>query len=57
LPRQIGTVRLTKRLDVTLKERAKLVKFPGKLAAKVLLQLVTIVHPDTPLRWVREDRR
>ena len=54
---QILRSRLSKRLDVTPKERARLVKFAGKLAAKVLGQLATIVHPDTLLRWVREDRR
>ena len=54
---QIMRSRLTRRVDVTPTERARLVKFAGKLAAKVLQQLVTIVHPDTLLRWVREDRR
>jgi putative transposase len=54
---QILRSRLSKRLEVTPKERARLVKFAGKLAAKILRQLVTIVHPDTLLRWIREDRR
>jgi putative transposase len=42
---------------VTPKERNRLVKFAGKLTAKVLHQLVSIVHPDTVLRWVREARK
>jgi putative transposase len=42
---------------VTPKERNRLPNFASKLSAKVLHQLVTIVHPETLLRWLREERR
>ena len=47
---QILRSRLPRQVRVTHKEQTRLVKFAGKLAAKVLQQLVTIVHPDTLLR-------
>lgn len=40
--------RLLGRVLVTPKERMRLVKFAGKLVAKAVRLLVTIVHPDTP---------
>lgn len=49
--------RLPKIVVVTAKERTRLVRFAKNLAAKVLNQLVSIVHPDTVLKWVRENRR
>lgn len=49
--------RIPGRIQVTPKERSRLVKFAGKLAAKVVHQLVSIVHPETLLRWVREERK
>jgi putative transposase len=54
---QILRSRLPSRVFVTPKERNRLLKFAGKLSAKVLHQLVTIVHPETLLRWLREERR
>jgi len=45
--------KLPKRVPVTEKERNKLVKFGSKLG-KALGDLVTIVHPDTLRRWIRE---
>jgi len=45
--------KLPKRISVTEKERNKLVKFGSKLG-KALNELVTIVHPDTLRRWIRE---
>ena len=45
--------KLPKRVPVTEKERNKLVKFGSKLG-KALGELVTIVHPDTLRRWIRE---
>lgn len=45
--------KLPKRVSVTEKERNKLVKFASKLG-KALNELVTIVHPDTLRRWIRE---
>jgi putative transposase len=45
--------KLPRRVSVTEKERNKLVKFGSKLG-KALGQLVTIVHPDTLRRWIRE---
>ncbi|MBX7166841.1 MAG: integrase core domain-containing protein [Pirellulales bacterium] len=49
--------RLPERIHVTPRERSRLLKFAGNLPAKALKQLVTIVHPDTLLRWLREERR
>src|SRR5210317_506404 len=45
--------KLPKRISVTEKERNKLVKFGSNLG-KALNELVTIVHPDTLRRWIRE---
>jgi putative transposase len=42
---------------VTAKERNRLTKFAGKLTAKVLKQLVSIVHPETLLGWIRKERK
>lgn len=42
------------RITVTPQERARLVRFGAKLG-RALDQLVTIVHPDTLRRWIRED--
>jgi len=41
---------------VTPKERQRLLKFGAKLG-KAIRQLVTIVTPDSFLRWIREDKR
>lgn len=49
--------RLPGHVFVTPKERNRLIKFAARLSRKVLQQLVTIVHPETVLRWVREERR
>jgi len=48
--------KLPKRVQVTEKERNKLVKFGSKLG-KALGELVTIVHPDTLRRWIREANK
>ena len=48
--------RLPQLVRGTPKERLKLMKFAKSLPAKVVKQLVTIVHPETVLRWVREER-
>lgn len=45
--------KLPSRVSVTAKERNKLVKFGAKLG-KALGELVTIVHPDTLRRWIRD---
>jgi putative transposase len=44
---------LPRRVSVTEKERNRLVRFGSKLG-KVLGELVTLVHPDTLRRWIRE---
>lgn len=49
--------RLPQLVRVTPKERRRLMKFAKSLPAKVLKQLVTIVHPQTVLRWVHEERK
>ena len=40
--------RLPKRVSITQQERNKLVKFGSKLG-KALAELVTFVHPNTPI--------
>jgi putative transposase len=45
--------KLPARVPVTEKERNRLVKFGAKLG-KALGELVTIVHPDTLRRWIRD---
>jgi putative transposase len=45
------------RIYMAPKERSRLVKFSRNIAPKALRQLVSIVHPETLLRWVREDRK
>jgi len=53
---QLLRSRLPRRLTITPQERNRLVKFGSKLG-RALGHLVTIVHPDTLRRWIREDRR
>src|ERR1700722_10705968 len=48
--------RLPRRLTITPQERNRLVRFGPKLG-RALNHLVSIVHPDTLRRWIREDRR
>jgi putative transposase len=48
--------KLAARIRVTTRERNRLVRFGAKLG-KALDQLVTIVHPDTLRRWIRESRK
>ena len=54
---QILRSKLGRKVPVSEKERRRLVKFAGSLTAKMVKQLASIVHPETLLRWVREDRR
>jgi putative transposase len=48
--------KLGKRVVVTPSERTRLIRFASKIATKVLSHIVSIVHPETVIRWVREDR-
>jgi len=48
--------RLPSRIVVTAKERQRLLKFGAKLG-RTIRALVTIVCPETFLRWIREDKR
>ena len=48
--------KLPARITVTPKERQRLMKF-GSTLGRALHRLVTIVTPDTFLRWIREDKR
>jgi putative transposase len=48
--------KLPKRVPVTPKEQNRLVKFGAKLG-KALSELVTIVHPDTLRRWIRDSQQ
>src|SRR6185436_17418433 len=45
-----------RQVHVTPQERGRLVRFGAKLG-RALGELVTIVHPDTLRRWIREDRK
>ncbi len=47
--------KLPKRVPVAPKEQHRLVKFGAKLG-RALGELVTIVHPDTLRRWIRESK-
>jgi putative transposase len=49
--------KLGKRVEVTPVGRMRLVKFAGKLSAKILNHITSIVSPGTLLRWIREDRK
>ena len=53
---QLLRSRLPRRLTLTPQERNRLVRFGSKLG-RALDHLVSIVHPDTLRRWIREDRR
>lgn len=53
---QILRSKLPARVAVTPQERNRLVRFGARLG-RALSELVTIVHPDTLRRWVREDKR
>lgn len=54
---EILRTKLPARMSVTEQERNRLIKFGSKLG-RALGELVTIVHPDTLRRWIREaDKR
>jgi putative transposase len=48
--------KLSGRVTVTAQERNRLVRFGAKLG-QALDHLITIVHPDTLRRWIRESRK
>jgi putative transposase len=48
--------KLPTRVDVTPRERNRLIRFGAKLG-RAMNELITIVHPDTLRRWIREDRK
>src|SRR5262245_44761644 len=48
--------KLPARITILPKERERLLKFGARLG-KAIRQVVTIVAPDTFLRWIREDQR
>jgi putative transposase len=52
---QLLRSRLPRRLTLTMQERNRLVRFGSKLG-RALDQLVSIVHPKTLQRWIREER-
>jgi len=53
---QILRSKLPARVSVTPQERSRLVRFGTRLG-KALDQLVSIVHPDTLRRWIRESHK
>jgi putative transposase len=53
---QLLRSRLPRRLTLTDQERNRLVRFGSKLGS-ALDRLVSIVHPGTLRRWIREDRK
>jgi len=48
--------KLPKRVQVTVAERNKLVKL-GRELGRALRDIVSIVHPETLMRWIREEKR
>jgi putative transposase len=48
---------LPARVVVTLQQRRRLVRFAKNLKRAALHELVSIVHPDTLRRWIREERK
>jgi putative transposase len=48
--------KLAVRVPVTTAEKSRLVRFGQKLG-KAMNELVSIVHPDTLRRWIRESRK
>ena len=52
---QILRSKLPARVPVTEKEKNRLVRFAAKLG-RALNEIVTIMHPDTLRRWIRERR-
>jgi putative transposase len=48
--------KLSARITVTAQEKNRLVRFGAKLG-QACNQLVSIVHPDTLRRWIRESRK
>jgi len=48
--------KLPMRVPVTAQERSRLVRFGARLG-RVLGELVSVVHPDTLRRWIRESRK
>ena len=48
--------KLPPRVPVTLQERNRLVRFGARLG-KAIHELVSIVHPATLRRWIREDQK
>src|SRR5262245_25687855 len=53
---QILRSKLPARVPVTLRERNRLVRFGARLG-RAIYQVVSIVHPVTLVRWIREDRK
>ncbi|MEQ8789446.1 MAG: integrase core domain-containing protein [Pirellulaceae bacterium] len=53
---QILRSKLPKRVQVTAQERNRLTRFAAKLGG-ALDELVSIVHPDTVRRWIREAKQ
>ena len=54
---QILRSQLPARVAVTPQQRRRLVRFAQYLGGRALHELVTIVHPDTLRRWIREERK
>jgi putative transposase len=54
---QILRIQLPARVAVTPQQRRRLVRFAQHLGGRALHELVTIVHPDTLRRWIREERK
>ena len=54
---EIARSKLPQRVTVTAQERNRLIKFGAKLGRQAMDKLVTIVHPDTLRRWIRETKK
>lgn len=44
-------------MTVTSQERNRLIKFGAKLGRQAMDKIVTLVHPDTLRRWIRESKK
>lgn len=53
---QILRSKLPTRIPLTPREKNRLIKFGEKLGG-AMKELVSIVHPDTLRRWIRESRK
>ena len=54
---EIARSKLPQRVTVTAQERNRLIKFGAKLGRQAMDKIVTLVHPDTLRRGIRDSRK